>query len=216
MSDQLPSNSGTEPTSPIIERQAERLEEISRCLEELNSANPYQRSNAAHRLGDLHASSDALIHTLKNDPNSYVRSASAEALGHFPSEPAPEIIDELLAAIDDPNDYVCSAVINALGLLHAKSGVAQIKACLEDDNPVVVQAAILALGRIAPDNIAVELEPFLDSPQYLIHLATVRAFGYLDYAPAGPKIQDYLEVHLVKGNRHDLKLFKLYIEVLAR
>lgn len=201
---------------PPQEKPVDRQTEIDRCMADLKSNNPYHRSNAAHRLGDLRAGSDALIDALKNDPNSYVRSAAAEALGHFPGEPSPEIVDELLAAIDDPNDYVCSAVINSLGLLHAKNTVEQVRACLEDSNPVIVQAAVLTLARIAPADIAIELEPFLDSPQYLVHLAAVRAIGYLDYATAGAKILDYLDRHLVKRSRNDLKLAKLYIEVLAR
>ncbi|HEX7433588.1 MAG TPA: HEAT repeat domain-containing protein [Anaerolineaceae bacterium] len=216
MSDQLFTDPESSARLPFIDLQAQRLDEISRCLEELHSTNPYLRSNSVRRLGDLHAASDSLIQALKNDPNSYVRSASAEALGHFPGDPSPEIIEELLAAIDDSNDYVCSAVINSLGLLHAKSAVEQVKVCLEDSNPVIVQAAILALARMAPAGIAIELEPFLDSPQYLIHLSTVRAIGYLDYTPAGPKIHAFLENHLNKGNAHDLKLSKVYIEVLAR
>ncbi len=207
-----------DPFSPeqTDEKQVDRHEDIERCLADLKSSNPYHRSNAAHRLGDLRAAPDALIEALKNDPNSYVRSAAADALGHFPGEPSSEIVDELLAAIDDPNDYVCSSVINSLGLLHAKNAVGQVKACLEDTNPVIVQAAVLTLARIAPVDIAIELEPFLDSPQYLIHLAAVRAIGYLDYAPAGPKILAYLDRHLVRRSRNDLKLAKLYIEVLAR
>ncbi len=210
-----PAEAGSNPTTSI-DHQPERVDEISRCLEELHSTNPFTRSNAAHRLGDLHAGAEDLIRALKEDPNSYVRSASAEALGHLTGEASPEILDELLAAIDDNNDYVCSAVINSLGLLHALGAVEQIKACLGDSNPMIVQAAILALARIAPAGFAAELEPFLSSPHYVIHLAAVRAAGYLECAPAGPLIQGYLEQHLASNTPRDLKLLKLYIEVLAR
>lgn len=196
-------------------RQLERQREIKKCLIELHSTNPHNRSNAARRLGELRAGTEALLEALE-DPNGFVRSAAAEALGHIASEPSPEVIEALLSAIDDSNDYVCAAAINSLGLLRSSEVTDQLLPCLEDRNPLVVQAAILALARIAPPDIAGKLVPFLGSEQYVIHLAATRAVGLLNYFEAGEQIRERL-VSLIKDpNRQDLKLARLYIDTLVK
>lgn len=201
--------------NPEEARTAERQAEIQKCLEDLRSTNPYHRSLAAKRLGELRAEPEALAKALE-DPNSFVRSAAAEALGHVGGDPTGEVSEALMAAIDDPNDYVCAAAVNSLGLLHTNSAAEQLQECLVDTNPYIVQAAILALARISPPEVAEKLAAFLDAEHYLIHLSAVRAVGLLGYEPAGPKILDYLDKYLQDGDRQDLKLAKLYIDVLAR
>lgn len=203
------------PPTPEELRLAERQAEIKKCLIELHSNNPHNRSHAARRLGELRSESEALLEMLE-DRNGFVRSAAAEALGHLPIEKNSEIVEALLSAIDDANDYVCAAAVNSLGLLRASQALEQVLSCLEDRNPIVVQATILALARIAPPGIAEKLASFLTSDQYLVHLSTVRAMGILGYAPAGPSIQEALEKHLAEKEHLDLKLLKLYIEVLTR
>ena len=153
MTDQTPPLS----LSPDELRRQDRQREIMKCLVELRSINPHHRSSAAKRLGELKAEPEALLAAM-DDPNGFVRSAAAEALGHAVNEPAPDIVEGLLSAIDDSNDYVCSAAINSLGLLRVTEAVDQILPCLEDRNPVVVQAAILALARISPPGIADRLQ----------------------------------------------------------
>ncbi len=196
-------------------RQLERQREIKKCLIELHSNNPHHRSGAARRLGELRAGAEALLEAL-NDPNGFVRSASAEALGHAVSEPLPEVVEALLSAIDDSNDYVCAAAINSLGLLRSREVTDQLLPCLEDRNPLVVQATILALARIAPPGIEESLVPFLESDQYVVHLAATRAVGLLEYAPAGDSIRARLEGLIKDPNRQDLKLARLYIDTLVR
>ena len=130
--------------------------------------------------------------------------------------PAPEVISHLLAAIDDPNNYVCAAAVNSLGLLEAKQAVNQVEACLEDTHPIVVQAAILALARIAPERIESRLGEYLQSDEYLIHLAATRACGWLMHQPCGERVLEALKNFMAGNDQQDLKLPKLYIEVLSR
>jgi HEAT repeat protein len=198
-----------------IKRNNDKQEEIDRCLKLIQSRNPRDRSYAAKRLGELKARPDVLM-SMMDDPNGFVRSASAEALGRSVELPAPEVISHLLAAIDDPNNYVCAAAVNSLGLLEAKQAVNQVETCLEDSHPIVVQAAILALARIAPERIEDRLVEYLQSDEYLVHLAATRACGWLMYQPCGEIVLDSLKDFIAQNDQRDLKLPKLYIEVLAR
>jgi HEAT repeat protein len=126
------------------------------------------------------------------------------------------VVSQLLTAIDDPNNYVCAAAVNSLGLLEATQAVTQVEACLEDDHPIVVQAAILALARIDPELIKRRLVEYLQSDEYLIHLAAARACGWLSYTPCSEHILQALQDFMHTNDHRDLKLPKLYIEVLAR
>jgi len=196
-------------------RNKNRQEEIENCLELIQSRNPRDRSYAAKRLGELKARPDILM-SLMDDPNGFVRSASAEALGRSVALPAPEVISHLLAAIDDPNNYVCAAAVNSLGLLNASQAVSQVETCLEDPHPIVVQAAILAMARIDPGRIEDRLLEFLQSDEYLIHLAAARACGWLSHEACGPYILNALKEFMTQGDQQDLKLPNLYIEVITR
>lgn len=198
-----------------FKRNKVKQEEIERCLKLIQSRNPRDRSYAAKRLGELKARPDILM-SLMDDPNGFVRSASAEALGRSVELPAPEVISHLLAAIDDPNNYVCAAAVNSLGLLQAKQAVEQVEACLNDSHPIIVQAAILAMARIDPSRIKDRLVEYLQSDEYLIHLAATRACGWLSYEKCGKHILQALKNFMDLDEQQDLKLPKLYIEVLAR
>lgn len=192
-----------------------KQEEIERCLRLIQSKNPRDRSYAAKRLGELKTSPDILM-SLMDDPNGFVRSASAEALGRSVELPAPEVVSHLLAAIDDPNNYVCAAAVNSLGLLEAHQAVEQVEACLYDGHPIIVQAAILALARIEPARIKDRLVEYIQSEEYLIHLAATRVCGWLCYKDCGDIILQLLKDYMAADEQPDMKLPKLYIEVLTR
>jgi HEAT repeat protein len=198
-----------------INNNNDKTEEMERVLSLAQSRNPRDRSYAAKRLGELKERQDILI-SLLDDLNGFVRSAAAEALGRSVELPAPEVISHLLAAIDDPNNYVCAAAVNSLGLLEAKQAVSQVEVCLEDTHPIVVQAAILALARIDPSRLKDRLVEYLRSEEYLIHLAATRVCGWLMRVECGPFILNRLREFMGKDHQQDLKLPKLYIEVLAR
>ncbi len=198
-----------------FKRNKSKEEEIEHCLQMVQSRNPRDRSYAAKRLGELKARPDVLM-SLMDDPNGFVRSASAEALGRSVDLPAPEVISHLLAAIDDPNNYVCAAAVNSLGLMQAMQAVEQVENCLDDPHPIVVQAAILSMARIDPERIKHRLVDYLQSEEYLIHLAATRACGWLFHEECGEYILKALENFMMLSDQQDLKLPKLYIEVLSR
>jgi len=198
-----------------FKRNKNKQEEIEHCLRLVQSRNPRDRSYAAKRLGELKARPDILM-SLMDDPNGFVRSASAEALGRSIDLPAPEVVSHLLAAIDDPNNYVCAAAVNSLGLLQAEQAVGQVESCLNDPHPIVVQAAILAMARIDPSSIRDRLSEYLQSDEYLIHLAATRACGWLSHESCGGPVLQSLKNFMAMNDQQDLKLPKLYIEVLAR
>jgi HEAT repeat protein len=198
-----------------FKRNNDNQEEILHCLTLIQSRNPRDRSYAVKRLGELKARPDILM-SMMDDPNGFVRSASAEALGRSVELPAPDVVSRLLAAIDDPNNYVCAAAVNSLGLLKATEAVHQVETCLEDIHPIVVQAAILAIARIDPSHIKDRLLEFLQSDEYLIHLAAARACGWLTHVPCGSYILQSLQDFMKLEDQQDLKLPKLYIEVLSR
>jgi len=207
-----------QPLSPLsIEnpRPKDRQVEIAQCLRELHSRNPHVRRQAVKRLGELRAEPGALIAMLE-DNNSYVRSTAAEALGNAAGSRREDVIERLMAAIDDPNDYVCTAAISSLGVLRAEAAREQILDCLSDDNPYVVQAAIIALARIGPPSLAERLADFLESDNYLVRLAAARAVGLLEYKPAGLKVLENLRENIVQHNERDIKLPKNYIQTLAK
>ncbi len=106
--------------------------------------------------------------------------------------------------------------MNSLGLLQASQALEQIEACLDDQQPIVVQAAILAMARIQPERIQPRLIEFLHSDEYLIHLAATRACGWLCYEECSPDVLQALKNFMETNEEQDLKLPKLYIEVLAR
>ncbi len=198
-----------------LKRNKNKHQEIERCLRLIQSRNPRDRSYAAKRLGELKARPDILL-SLMDDPNGFVRSASAEALGRSVQLPAQEVVAGLLSAIDDPNNYVCAAAVNSLGLLKAKKALTQVEACLDDPHPIVVQAAILAMARIAPERIKDRLIEFLQSDEYLIHLAAARACGWLSLHDCEAAILSALQHFMASDHDQDFKLPKIYIEVLAR
>ncbi|HVN56614.1 MAG TPA: HEAT repeat domain-containing protein [Anaerolineaceae bacterium] len=222
------------------QRMAERQTEIEQCLRQLKSKIPRERSQAAKRLGDLRAEPAVLLEALR-DPNPYVRSAAAFAVG-YAAEPEDairgEVVEQLLAAIDDPNDHVCAAAVHSLGVLRTECAREQILDCLYDENPHVVQAAILAAARIgsseagfdgqrgdraAPtDGLAERLACFLDSGDYSVVLAATRAMYLLEYRPASGRLLENLrEILHNRGERgisgqKDFTLPKAIIETLTK
>lgn len=205
-------------------RQVERELEIAQKQETLKARNPRTRAEAAKRLGELKAGTEALLVALV-DSSGIVRAAAAEALGFSAGrlveegndELLDEVIDSLMAAIDDANDYVCSAAINSLGRLRAENGREQIIECLEDTNPHVVESAILALGRLGPPEIAEKLLCFLDVENEYIESATTRALALLGYRPAGLRLLSKLETALQhRGDERNEFVISSYIQAMAR
>ncbi len=199
-----------------LDRWAEREAEIAQSLANLRSLNPRARADAARRLGELGAPCAPALLAAVDDPNPYVRSAAAEALGRVEIGAAEtEVIDCLLAAIDDRNSYVVVAAIRSLGWLRAEESRQQIVGCLDDPNPYVVAAAIQALGRLGPPSPAERLAAFLDSTNPHLQAAAAKAVGSLGYKPAVPALMRNLEESLSRGPGRSNTVPVSYIQALA-
>ena len=174
------------PNSP--DRELLRQQEIAHQMKMIRSNLASTRSSAARRLGELKAGASALLYALQ-DSYDNVRLAAAGALGSFSNdEQVGEIVEALLAAIDDPSERVGQAAIRSLGLLRADSARVEIEELLEDENPYIVGAAVLALGRMGAEDLAPRLAEFLDHESMYLQTQAVRAVGMLGYAPAGPRL----------------------------
>lgn len=196
------------------ERQAEREAEIPQRVAELRSRDPREREKAVERLGILRGETAALLGALR-DQHPRVRSAAAEALGNIDDALKPEVIDELLAAIDDQNDYVCAAAIRSLGRLKAAVGRDQILDRLEDNNLRIVREAIVALGRLGVHQLAHRLAGYLDAPNFYLRAAAAQAVAELDYLPGGRKVLVNLEVSWHRPDSNP-EPNRSYIEALAK
>lgn len=178
-----PASSSNSPDRELL-----RQQDITHQMKMIRSNLASTRAAAARRLGELKAGADALLDALHDSYDS-VRLAAAGALGSFSSdEQAGEIIEALLAAIDDPSERVGQAAVRSLGLLRAVSARDEIEALLEDENFYIVGAAILALGRMGAEDLGPRLAEFLDHESMYIQTQAVRAVGMLGYAPAGPRL----------------------------
>ena len=179
--------------------ETEKQMEILKAIAQIKSSNPFERSSAAKRLGELNGPAAALLPAL-DDRNQYVRAAAAGALAQADLIGLEtEAVEQLLAAIDDSFDAVCVAAVRTLGLLRAQTAREQIAACLQDSNPKIVRAAITTLGRLGHEADASLVEPYLDSRLPALPGAAASALAALDYRPAIPRILAALEIEMSSG-----------------
>src|SRR6266700_1782555 len=101
----------------------------------------FQRWNEAVALGSV--AIEPFIGVF-NDPEEYVRTAAAEALGKIGST----AVEPLLAALNDANGYVRSAAAEALGQIGDVRAVEPLIAALKDSEENVRRDAAEALGSI--------------------------------------------------------------------
>ncbi|HOG46137.1 MAG TPA: HEAT repeat domain-containing protein [Anaerolineae bacterium] len=204
-------------TSSRPDRQAQREAEIASCREGLRSREPRVRAQSAKRLGELHAACLPALLEATADANPYVRSAAVEALGHAgPEAVNDEVIDCLLAAIDDRNSFVVVAAIRSLGWLRIAAGREQIAGCLQDHNPYVLAAAIRALARLGPPLPLERLAELLDSPNPHVRAAAARTLGALGYTPAVPRLLRNVEAGLTRRPEGHCELAFSHIDALAQ
>ncbi len=174
------------------DRELLRQQEIAHQLKMIRSNLASARAAAARRLGELKTGVEVLLDALQDSYDS-VRLAAAGALGGFSGDAQVEdVIEALMAAIDDPSERVGQAAVRSLGMLRATSARPEIEELLEDSNPYIVGAAILALGRLGAEDLAPRLAEFLGHESLYIQTQAVRAVGMLNYAPAGPQLVELL------------------------
>lgn len=191
-----------ERKTPQQIHEAERQKEIELNLRLARSRNSRLRSQAANRLGELAAGTDMLLDLLR-DPNTFVRQAAAGALASAAlAEGRSDVIEPLMAAIDDPSDYVTSSAVLSLGRLKAEASRDEIIPLLDDSNPFIVASAINALGRLGPPEVAERLVKYIGNENRSVTIAALRAVSFLAYAPAGPRVLELIQAeHARTGNR---------------
>lgn len=197
--------------------ESEKQAEILKATAQIKSRNPVERSAAAQRLGELSGPAAELLAAL-NDRNQHVRAAAAGALAQADlTGLETEVVEQLLAAIDDSFDVVCVAAVRSLGLLRAHTAREQIAVCLRDSNPKIVRAAITALGRLGYETDSSLVEPYLDSEMPSLRGAAAQTLAALNYRPAIPRILAALETEIGRGltEPHRRAILQSYVQALG-
>ncbi len=183
---------------------------IQRHIEDLTSENPRQRSFAVQELGKLRASQavSALATVLQKDVNTYVRSASAEALGHIGDANA---VFPLMDALHDSCSFVRRAAAISLGQLKAKEAQGALLHALEDPNFYVRRATINAIGKLDVPDMGRILLPLLDAPDPRIRRTVVTALRRLATQEAIPKMVETLDAYVLTPSQRDLPVVKTLV-----
>lgn len=187
---------------------------VKRHITNLQNPNPRQRSHAAAELGKLQTieAVPALIKALREDVNTYVRSAAAESLGHLGD---PRAIFPLMDALRDSSSFVRRAAAIALGQLEAKEAQVALLNALEDSNYYVRRAAINAIGKLGILDLARVLIPLLDTDDPRIRRTTITALRRLHARQAIPKMIEMLESYMEAPSSRDLSVVKTLVIALG-
>jgi len=183
-------------------------------IDTLDSPNPRQRSHAVQELGKLKADYAVpnLIILLKEDVNTYVRSAAAEALGHIGHNDA---IFPLMDALRDPCSFVRRAAAIALGQMQAKEAQGALLNALDDGNFYVRRAAINAIGKLEIPDMSAVLMPLLSTPDLRIRRTVLIALRRLNAQEAVPQMMEMLKTYLASPNQRDLPVVKTLVVALG-
>ncbi len=183
-------------------------------IDHLSSPNPRQRSQAAQELGKLKADYAVpnLITLLKEDVNTYVRCAAAEALGHIGHNTA---AFPLMDALRDPCSFVRRAAAIALGQMQAKEAQGALLNALDDSNFYVRRAAINAIGKLGIPDMGAILLPLLSTPDLRIRRTVLIALRRLNAQEAAPQMIEMLRTYLAAPNQRDLPVVKTLVVALG-
>jgi HEAT repeat protein len=135
----------------------------------------------------------ALIATLNDDVNTYVRSAAAESLGHLGD---PRSIFPLMDALHDSSSFVRRAAAIALGQLQAKEAQVALLQALDDPNFYVQRAVINAIGKLGIPDLGSVLLPFLDTDDPRIRRTVVTALRRMGTHDAVSRMVTMLEEYM--------------------
>jgi HEAT repeat protein len=139
---------------------------------------------SAYRISVIEAMSDmqdvklmeALMDTLREDPDEEVRSACAKALGNMK---AARCITPLILSLRDQSGVVRSRSAEALGRLKDTKGLKALITALSDDNVGVRKIAASSLGLIKDPKALEPLIKALEDPEKVVRAAAAGAIGRL-------------------------------------
>lgn len=123
------------------------MDEVDRCIKDLQSQDSTIREAAAAAVGDLNDTRavEPLIKVLQEDKDSDVRGAAAISLGRIKDIRA---LDPLLEALQDKDSLVRSSAANGLGWLDDQRAVDALIRALKDESYEVRGLAAMSLGFI--------------------------------------------------------------------
>jgi len=164
---------GTSLIIYIADENAFRPKEFVRQLRE---GNREERELAASLLGQLGttAVSEALASALREDPESGVKAAAAEALGFVGDSKA---VGSLLALFDTSDKLVRGSVVRALVRLADSKAIDGLVAYLKHDDHKVRVLAAHTLGQIHNPRATEQLIKSLDDDSFVVREAVVKALG---------------------------------------
>jgi HEAT repeat protein len=139
---------------------------------------------SAFRLSVIEAMSDmqdvrlmeALMDTLREDPDEKIRSACAKALGNMK---AARCITPLILSLRDQSGVVRSRSAEALGRLKDTKGIKGLMVAINDENVGVRKIAATSLGLIKDPKALEPLLKALDDPEKVVRAAAAGAIGRL-------------------------------------
>jgi HEAT repeat protein len=203
------------------EKEALRQAEIEQNLELLKTGDLNGRKTAIKRLGQMQAAPEAILPFL-GDTDLETRLEAIGALANLnemiSGDLRAEIISHLLGGFNDPNKRVISASVRALGMLHTKEAIPEIREFLEDSDQGILFVTIIALARLEDHASLEKILAFLDARSSYLRQAAWHAIGIMNHTPMIPGL--LAEIQATLDNRplssQAFALLKEHIAVCKR
>jgi HEAT repeat protein len=153
-------------------------EDVEGLIQLLNTKKSAYRLSVIEVMGDMQdvRLMEALMDTLREDPDEAIRSACAKALGNMK---AARCITPLILSLRDKSGVVRSRSAEALGRLKDTKGIKALSTAMTDDNVGVRKLAAISLGLIKDPKAFDILLKALDDPEKVVRAAAAGAIGRL-------------------------------------
>ena len=147
-------------------------------IEQLQSEEPDERELAASLLGQFGTSAvaDQLVEVLREDPESKVKAAAAEALGLVGDS---TVAKALLPFFDSADTLVRNSVVRAIVRLADKEVVDGVAGYLKHENTKIRVLAAYTLGQTQSKDATKHLLKALDDDTFAVREATIKSLGDL-------------------------------------
>ncbi len=134
---------------------------------------------ATQRLGDTHnpLSTNELIEAL-NDPSFNVRYEAVNSIGRMP--PDPELVDALLAVLDETEAELSTVAARSLGVLGDRRAIVPLRRALSSGYPFLEASSVRALAMLGDvESIPCFLKKLKNEPDGMLCIAYASALGKL-------------------------------------
>jgi HEAT repeat protein len=157
---------------------------LGTLLDAANDRDANVRQAAVWSLGNISHSpraADAIIRSMKDDPEPDVRAAAATALGNSGD---PRAHDLLVAALGATDPAIRSTAIQMLGNMHDARAVPALIGLLADKDPRVRADAVASLGGIKDEHAAAPLMGLIADEDPRVRMGAMDALGKITGRPA--------------------------------